>query len=203
MAVSEAYFTTCLIGEKGCGKTSFAIGDAAHGVPSSILEHCKTWNMKALFVDNWRDRPGYEKIPLITFDELKENRFKRGGARIIVDRETRDEIPGFIYKHMRETVCCFEDSKMLVPANIVGTEWEDLLISNKNIKCSLIFMYHGFTGISPKMYQYVDELEIFKTKQHPQARKSDILKYDEVLETWTRVMKHKNPFYHETVNNGS
>lgn len=203
MAVSEAYFTTCLIGEKGCGKTTDALGDPEKGIESRILNHCRQWNMKALFVDNWQARPGYERIPLITFEELKRGAFKRGNARVIVDRQTRDEIPGLIYRSIRETIICFEDSKMLVPANIVRTEWEDLLISNKNIKCSLIFMYHGFTGISPTMYQYIDELEIFKTRQHPQARKSDMMKYDEVLQVWERVMKHPSPFYHETVSNGS
>lgn len=203
MAVSEQYYTTCYLGEKGCGKTTFALGDDKLGIKSHILEHCKKWNMKALFIDNWLDRPGYEKIPVVSFEDLQKNVWRRGAARVIVDRETREQIAGLIYNTVRNTVVCIEDSKMVVPSNISNTTWEDLLISNKNIKCSLIFMYHGFTGISPLMYQYVDELEIFKTKQHPQSRKSNILKYDETLQTWERVMKHENPFYHETVSNGA
>lgn len=203
MAVSEQFYTTCYLGEKGCGKTTFALGDDKLGIKSHILDHCATWNMKALFIDNWIGRPGYEKLPVISFDDLTNNVWKRGAVRVIVDRQTRSEIAKVIYQSLRNTVVCIEDSKMIVPPNISNDPWEDLLLSNKNIKCSLIFMYHGFTGISPLMYQYVDELEIFKTKQHPSARKQQILKYDECVEIWERVQKHTSPFYHETVGNGS
>jgi hypothetical protein len=201
MAVSEAYYTTCYIGEKGCGKTTFALGDEAAGIKSHVLEHCRTFNMKCLFIDNWKDRPGYEKIKVIPITELKG--FKKGAARVIVAKSERNEIAELIYQHVRNTLIVVEDSRMIVPGNVKETPWEDLLISNKNIACGIVFMYHGFTGVAPLMYQYVDELEIFKTRQHPSARKKDMMKYDEVLTVWERVLKHKSPYYHETVNNGS
>lgn len=203
MAVSEQFYTTCWIGEKGCGKTSRALGDPEHKVDSFILSHCKKWNMKALFVDNWADRPGYEMIPIVTFDELKAGAFKRGSARVIVDRSSRVEIATVLYESMRNTVICVEDSRMIVPSNISDTPWEDLLISNKNMRCSLIFMFHGFGGIPPKMYQYIDELEIYKTRQDPAIRQREISKYDQCREIWQRVLNHPNQYYHETYYNGS
>lgn len=201
MAVSEAYYTTCYIGEKGCGKTTFALGDREKGIQSHVLTHCAKWNMKALFIDNWKERTGYERIKVVDIGEI--TRFKKGAARVIVTKQQRNEIAELIYKHVRDTLIVVEDSRMIVPSNIKETPWEDLLISNKNIRCGLIFMYHGFTGVAPLMYQYVDELEVFKTRTHPHSRKSDMMNYDQTVAAWEKVMKHKNPFYHETVSNGS
>lgn len=209
MAVTEAYKTVCDIGEKGCGKTTYELGDEKLGIPSHILQHCAKHNMKVLFIDNWKARAGYEKIKLLHYNEANPNdpwNFKnwtRGARRIIVTSEQRNEIAAQIYKHVRKTVVCVEDSRMIVPSNITGTAWEDLLVSNKNITCSLIFMYHSYKKIPPAMYDYIDEFEIFKTKSHPLSRKNEIAIYELVLEAYNRVMDSPNPFYHETVKNGS
>lgn len=201
MAVSEAYYTTVYIGEKGCGKTTFALGDTALHIPSHVIEHCRKHGMKALFVDVWEARPGYEKIPVIPIDKIKL--IKKGAYRVIITRENRMELATIIARYVRDTLIIFEDSRLTVPGQIKETPFEDLLISNKNWRCGLIFMYHSFAGPSPLMYQYIDEIEIFKTKSHPSQRKQEIMNYPEVVLAYDRVMKNPDQYNHETVKNGA
>lgn len=201
MAVSEAFYTTVFIGEKGCGKTSYIMGIPQKRVPSFAQDHARKHNQKVLFIDNWLERPDYSAVKVIQVEDLP--RWKSGAVRIIVDMKTRYAAAEGIKKHVRNALIVFEEARVTVPGNIKETVFEEILVSNKNWRCAIVFLYHSFRGPSPIMYQYIDEIEIFKTKSHPRQRKEDIMTYDEVLAAYERVRAHKNEYYHETVKNGS
>lgn len=199
--VPEAYECTALLGSKNCGKTTYVMGDPVIEVPSMALTHMQKHNMKCIIVDTVLNRNHYEKVPVLNWRNITA--LKSGAARTIIMPEERNEFVNLVRKQVRDTLIIFEDSKNIVPQNMMGTPFESLMIDCKNIRCGLLFMYHAFKAMPPGMFMYLDKLVIFKTQSHPSSRKREIMNYEEVLATYNKVTASKNPHFHLTVEMGS
>lgn len=199
VSVIEKYPVVTLIGERSSGKTTFALGDDGLGVPSVVFEHCRKYGIpKVLVVDTVQDRDSYAHVRVIRHP----SEHKSGCVRIVITPENKERLIKAIYDTVRDTFILWEDAKNILPTKLDGTIYESMLVDGKNKRCTMWFMYHGYTVVPARMYIYLDELIVFKTKNHPKGRKSDIVNYEAVLEAYEKVMKHKSPYYNLKVKNG-
>lgn len=198
MRESEKYPVGTLIGGRDCGKTTYMIGNDELNVEGYVPKKVMEQKLKGVIViDTQLARDSYRNVKKIKHP----SQYVSGAVHLIVTAENRDEMVEWIRLHVTDTFILFEDARNIVPIKIGKTPYEALIIDSKNIHCPVWFQYHGWMAVPKELYTYLDILEIFKIKQHPKNRKSDITNYDEVVEVYERVKNHPNPFHHETVNN--
>lgn len=197
---SEKYPVGVLIGGRDCGKTTFMRGNRELNIVGFIQTTCMKENLKgAIIVDTMRERKEYADVKKITHP----SEYVSGVVHLIVNPETADDYIKFIDNNVKDTFILFEDARKIVPLNISKTAYEALVIDSKNIHCPVWFIYHTYMNVPRGLYSIMDKMLLFKIKQHPSARKSEITNYEEVLEAHEKVQAHHSPYHHETVNNGA
>lgn len=202
---SDKYEVGVLIGGRDTGKTTYMRGNKTLNINGYVAEKIKEESLVGVIViDTQRERDTYATVTKVTGAELVQGhkKYKGGALHVIVDVDTKDEVVKWIRLNVKHCFILVEDAKNIVPKNIGYTEWEKLVIDSKNIFCPVWFMYHTWMAVPKELYGLMDAIEVFKIKQHPVVRRSDIMNYEEVLEVYERVKDHKNPYYHERVKNG-
>lgn len=198
MRESEKYPVGTLIGGRDCGKTTYMIGHDELKIEGYVPKKVREQKLKGVIViDTQIARDSYKHVKKIKHP----SEYVSGAVHLIVNAENRDEYTEYIRLHVTDTFILYEDARNILPLALRKTPYEALIIDSKNIRCPVWFMFHSWMAVPKELYVYLDMLEIFKVKQHPSFRKSDIMNYEEVLEVYERVKKHPNPFYHETANN--
>lgn len=196
---SEKYPVGTLIGGRDCGKTTWMKGNKELAINGFVMDKCVEQRLKgAIIIDTVIEREQYKNVEKI----FHPSEYISGVVHLIVPIEKIDEYVAYIRENVKDTFVLFEDSIKLVPPNFMNTQHHYLVVDSKNIHCPVWFQYHCWMDVPRGLYPLLDKLVIFKLKQHPSRRKSEINNYEEVLEAYTRVQANSNPFYNETVNNG-
>lgn len=178
-------YVTALIGGRGTGKTTFTI-DLIKKYRAAHPE------MKILIMD-LLDHPAYREIPFIKVDMLQ--RWKGSSIYRIIDLPelVLPEISRVCYN----TLLIFEDATSYMEGRLEEPV-KRFVIQSKQKNLDMLFQFHGFNDIPPKLLRYMDILTIFKCDS-PEYRKRQIIEYKSVLKAWETVMKDKNPYANQTV----
>jgi hypothetical protein len=179
-------FVSSILGKRNSGKTYYT--------RNLINEYRAAHPSQKILIADTLDHPKYRDIPTITIDMLqywkKPNIYRIFGSN-------PDEILKAIGQHIWNALIIYEDASKYVDLNLKD-DVRDYILDSKQKNVDLLFLFHGFTFMPPKMFRIIDNLVIFRC-EGPQSRKNDIVGYQEVLAAWERVMNEK-PYYHETVN---
>lgn len=172
-----------VIGGRGKGKTTFT--------KNIIKKH----NKKVLIIDTI-DHPAYADVAIIKPDDLKG---WRSGTRRIVGAPTK-HLYTCMNTFLRNCLVVFEDATKYIDSS-VPEHIMHFIIDSKQKNLDLIFIYHDFASVPPKVYRLLDEIELFKTNEdylYPNLR-NKIPQFQVVSKVFEKVKNHKNNFYHERI----
>jgi len=175
-------------GRRGTGKTYFFL-------KIFLPIYTKVFPKKRVLIMDTLDHPMYRHIEKVKSSMLSKWR-KTGGIHRIYGEEP-DVMLENIEKYMRNALIVYEDASKYINANLQDSVRRSVLDS-KQKNLDMIFFFHGFSYIPPKLLRIVDELIIFKS-DNPEYRKKEIVAYEEVKDAWEEVMKDPNPYAHKTV----
>lgn len=170
-----------ICGNRGVGKSTY------------ILEMIKNHPKKVLIFD-LDDNPLYHKFQKITPDMLPY--WKKGVKRIILPDV--DEVLEAITEHCYNTLILFEDATKYIESDPPKTV-RQLVLASKQRNLDIIFTFHTYRSIPPKLLSWADALEVFKTGENIQQFKKKIPLFEQLQKVYNRVTKHKSRFYHETI----
>lgn len=199
--MSDFAFNTVnlILGKRGTGKTTYAIGDPDLNVGGLFNAYLKR-DMKVLIVDTF-DHPAYRNIPIIPHNKINHD-WKKGVYRAIAPVHQMPELLNRVKGEVYNTGCFFEDIGKYMRSKLDDAIME-MIGDSKQKNDDLNFMGHNWALVPKDLYRYVDYIEIFKTKDSPETRKQDMPGcYEEVFTAWRKVMDNPNPFYHLTVDCG-
>jgi predicted AAA+ superfamily ATPase len=189
-----------IIGQRGTGKTLFLLGSKLSSNPNDkalnkkgILDIYLAKGMKVLIIDTL-DHPSYSNIPILKQKDFYN--FKSGVYRVVLDP---DNIPKFIdlinrSPHMNNTLIVCEDAGKYTGSNL-NKSFKRLIIDTKQRNIDLIFMYHCFIDTPANIFTKIDFLQLFKTEDTPEVRKSRMRLYQKVFQVWEQVNNHVSKFY--------
>lgn len=185
-----------IFGRRGSGKSEFVLGNPDHNIPG-IIPLYPAKGMKVLIVDTI-DHPSYRHIPVIKKEQIPS--WKKGVYRIWVPSQEMPELNLFLNKYISNCLLLYEDA--------YKHQYEELdrpiieLIGDSKAKnIDIIFMYHLWAHGPKDLYRYLDFIEIFKTKDTPEARKKDMVGYyNDAMQIHKQVMAHASPFHHQSLN---
>lgn len=185
-----------IFGRRGSGKTDYLKGNPVHNIPG-LMNKYPARDMKVLIVDTI-DHPSYREIPRITPEKLPY--WKRGIYRLYDKKTVMPEMIEAISNHVWNTLIVFEDAykhqKKTLDSNVV-----DLILDSKQKNLDIIFMYHAWILAPNDLYRLLDSIEVFKTKDTPEARKEQMAGYyEDAIQVHNEVMKHESSFYHKSLN---
>ncbi len=177
----------CLvIGMRNAGKTFFA--------RQIITSYQKKFPAKKILVIDTLDHPDYRDIPVISLDMIP--RWKSANVYRIFGSNT-EEILLEAEKLYNSLVIC-EDASKYIEANL-QPHIKTWVIDSKQKNTDIIFLFHGFSFVAPKLWRICDLVTVFKTDD-PSYRKTEIVNYAQVKSAWDHVMNSKDPHAKITVN---
>lgn len=199
----EKYAVRFLNGTKGCGKSTWILGDTEKNIPGLAGIYQRVFGMKVVFVDTDIHRPepkDYKRIPVLNWQKI--HLMDKGAARVIVNPDTAEEFFGLINeKEVSNIFLCMEDFVKYVPNRLEDTQIRRTMIDCKNFHRSMAFMSHMYSDMPPKMKGYIDQYVIFHNDSDcPQDRG---IKNRRVHEAYERVNRNKNQYHHEIVKQNS
>lgn len=189
-----------IFGQRGSGKTDYLKGNPAHNLPG-VMNIYPRKNMKVLIVDTF-DHPSYRDIPVLPQSKFKD--WKSGIYRVFTPAEDIPQLNKFINSQASiwNTCIVYEDAYKHT-FKTIDRSLIQLMADSKQKNIDIIFMYHSFAQAPPDLYRYLDYIELFKTKDHPQSRKSFMPGYyDEAEKIYNEVKKNASPFYHKLIDTG-
>ncbi len=191
---------TAIFGERGSGKTEYLRGNPAFGLPGFIRGYLKK-DMKVLIVDTL-DHASYRDIARLPIAKLQG--WNKGVYRCWVEPDEMPDLTTYINQldSMYNTFIVFEDAYKHME-NLVPKPMSRLMIDSKQKNIDMVFMFHGFSFAPPKLFGLIDLIEIFKTKDHPECRKTKMRGYyDDALKLYEEVKASANPYYHKLIVTG-
>ena len=175
-------------GKRGTGKTWFFL--------KTFLSIYRKFNpKKRIVIIDTIDHPMYRHIPQIKSEML--SRWKRPGGVYRIFGEDPDVMLENVEKYLRNALVVFEDASKYINANLQDSVRRSVLDS-KQKNLDMLFMFHGFSYIPPKLLRISDEITIFKS-DNPDYRKKEIVAYEDVKKSWQAVMADPNPYAQKTV----
>lgn len=148
--------------------------------------------MKVLIVDEI-DHPMYRDVPVITIDMFR--RWK--GVNIYRLIGEADKILPEISKYCYNTFLVFEDASVYMEGKLEYAV-KRFVISSKARNLDVLFQFHGFPEIPPRLLRYMDGLIIFKCSS-PEYRKKELIEYEKVKRLYDEVMKNKDPHFYKQI----
>lgn len=200
--MSEPVFNSisAIIGMRGTGKTAFFRGDKDFNIPAQIIPLYPAKGMKVLITDTL-DHPKYRDIPIIKREQLAH--WKKGVYRIICPSSGMKELNRLFCTTLSNTLLVYEDAYKHTKEELDAAQ-EEILADSKQKNIDVLFMYHSWFQIPRQLYRdYLEYIEVFKTKDSPESRK-DVLKivgcYDEAMLVYEQVKNNPSRFYHKTLS---
>lgn len=190
-----------IIGQRGSGKTEYAIGNPKFNLIGLFIAYVKR-GIKVIIIDTI-DHPAYRKFPIIPMDKFKD--FKSGIGRIIVKAEDVPKLNYFLNQHPNtwNSLLFYEDAKKHTEKQ-VDKSLIQLIGDSKQKNIDIGFMYHCFAHAPLDLYRYFDYMQLFKTKDSPLARKAALEAcINEAMAVYEKVKKHSNPFYNLLIDTGN
>jgi len=175
-------------GRRGTGKSYNFLKNL---LPTYLKKHPKR---RVLIVDTL-NHPMYRGITQIKSEMLFRWRAPGGVYRIF--GEDPDTMLENIEKYLGNALVVFEDASKYIDANLQNSV-KRLVLDSKQKNLDMIFMFHGFSYIPPKLLRISDAITIFKS-DNPDYRKKEIVAYEDVKKAWQAVMDDPNPYAQKTV----
>jgi hypothetical protein len=179
-----------ILGEPGCGKTTFGI-EAANA----------TGKNKKLVIDQALMVPNYDKFKTVNGAIPAINNLQGWGRT--------DYVKGLkpfnnLHTHYKHGVLMMDDARQFIRSSPEAPEMialNNIFSQRRHLDIDIIVMAHGFTMVPPMFYPYVSHLVLFKTSDSIESRKSYINNYDAVLKVKQRVDAEgmKNRHYNEII----
>lgn len=188
---------SCLIGDRGTGKTPVIIGDSAHGVKSLAAIYVQK-GCSVIIVDTV-DNKKYQGlvIDLKPTDDL--SKLKPAIYRIIMSIDAFQNIVKKFNQGLRNAAIFYEDAFRYVP-KMIDTSLVSQLLDSKQKNIDTFFLYHAWGWIPKDLFRVIDDFLIFKSSEHPRVRQAELSgKYEKVLAAWNRAMASPNRYYNELV----
>lgn len=193
-----------VFGARGTGKTEYAKGNAAHNVKGIIPMYLRK-GMKALIVDTI-DHPSWRDVATITAAGLKKwgTSDDRTVRRIFVSTTDMPRLNKVINTSVWNGLVIYEDAYKHQSEELDQPIIE-LIGDSKQKNVDILFMYHTWMHAPLDLYRYLDNIEVFKTKDSPESRKKTIQQagyWDEAMQVYNEVRQHESRFYHKTISTG-
>ena len=174
-------YISLLCGNRGVGKSTF------------ILDIIKNHPKKVLIYD-LDDNDKYHQFQLITPELLP--RWKSGIKRIITP--DTDLVLQTISENVHNAFLIFEDATKYIesdPPKFV----KQLVLASKQRNLDILFTFHTYRSMPPKLFSWADILEVFKTGEDIHQFKSKIPRFEDVALAHAEVEAHQSRFFHKTV----
>lgn len=193
-----------VFGARGTGKTEYAKGNAAHNVKGIIPMYLRK-GMKVLVVDTI-DHPSWRDVPTITAAGLKKWGMgdDRTIRRIFVSTTDMPRLNKVINTTVWNGLVLYEDAYKH-QSDELDQPIIELIGDSKQKNVDILFMYHTWMHAPLDLYRYLDNIEVFKTKDSPEARKKTIQQagyWDEAMQVYNEVRQNESRFYHKTISTG-
>lgn len=188
---------TAIIGARGTGKTTDLLGDEKLKIPS-LIDMYESNGIKVLgiFTD---DHPSYSDWPILEKKDF--HRFKRGHMRVIINPEDIGAFCRYLSDSIVKwnTMLLFEDARNHSEKSFCK-ELNRLLQNSKQQNSDVFFMYHSFGETPPDLYRKVDYIELHKTLDSPEVRKTNLRSsYNRVMEAYKEIEASSNRFIKRTI----
>ena len=157
-----------IIGMRGTGKTPYIVGEAKHNIFGLIKTYLQYRNMKVLVIDT-TDRFAYKDIPVVKIKDLEF--WKQGVRRLWVRPDDISELNLYIntLPSMYNTFLVYEDAARHQDRQL-DKSMKDLFVDSKEKNIDMLLVFHLFAQTPIDMFRWVDLIELFKTKDHPECR---------------------------------
>ena len=190
-----------IFGDRGTGKTQYALGNEDFDLPGVVNLYRKR-GIKVIIIDTM-DHPAYKKIPVIPMQKF--HLFTAGIGRIIVNADDIPQLNYFLNDHKTtwNSLLLYEDARKHTYGK-VDKSLIRLIGDSKQKNIDIGFMYHCFAHCPLDLYRYFDFIDLFKTKDTPEVRK-DALQgcFADVMQVYNEVKAHKSRFYHKVIDTGT
>jgi len=178
---------TCLVGKRGSGKTTYLI--------KILTELALHHPDRGILIVDMIQNQAYKDIPLMDFDMLDR---WTGKGMYRISGENIEEIVALITGKVRNCFVVFEDSTRFI-LKVLSRNVRKLIVDSKQTNNDIFFVYHGFRLIPPEMFQWIDNLVLFKTKGGPDYRRDDLEDFELINEAWIKVQRHPDQYYKQTI----
>jgi|GEM_PF-816186 len=163
-----------IIGGKGSGKTSLG--------RSVLLQLLREHTDRFGLVVDTLDHPSYRDIVQITPDMI--SRARRGVYRVF--GSDTGVIMSEIQQGAYNCVAMFEDAAKYFDGKLT-TAQEKFVLDSKQMNLDLIFMFHGYSFVPPKLYRLVDSVWILKTMDSPAASRGKVTCLEQLNAAYEKV----------------
>lgn len=187
-----------IFGMRGTGKTEYLKGNESLNLPG-LMKPTIEQGKKVLILDTF-DHPSYFDVPIIKPQDLQY--WKKGIYRCFVRPDDMAALNTHInsLKSMWNTLIVYEDAYKHQSEKL-DKPIKELIIDSKQKNIDMVFMYHSFSMAPKDLYRMLDFIELFKTKDHPSARKDDMPGYyEQALQVYEEVKNNPSRFYHKLIN---
>lgn len=205
---------TLIIGSIGSGKT--ALGQnlaflAANRETIGALVHSGMSKGEAVAKILAEGTP--PDLPILAVGTEDHNAYRAGYKRITPRLiEKVDGAPGYyrcfgddvrpienaLMKHARNTVVLVEDASEYMEGNLTE-EQKKFILRRKQRNLDLIYMFHMFGMVPPKIYALVNHIYILRTLDKPQGSSEKIPAIELVKEAYQKVMQSKERYPREVL----
>lgn len=170
-----------ICGNRGVGKSTYLL--------EMITNHPK----KVLIFD-LDDNPLYHQFQKITPEMLPH--WKKGIKRIILPDV--DLVFEAITEYCYNTLILFEDATKYIERDPPKTV-KQLVLASKQRNLDILFTFHTYRSIPPKLLSWADVLEVFKTGENIELFKKKIPLFEQVAKVYQAVSQHPNRFHHQSI----
>jgi hypothetical protein len=189
---------TGIFGARGTGKTPLILGAPEHNIKGLVKTYLEK-DMKLLIVDTF-DHPSYSSIKLIKPSQIPK--LKSGAARVFVRPDQMPELNKIINESIYNTCIIYEDAYKHQQEKL-DKSIMCLIGDSKQKNVDIVFMYHCYALAPVDLYRYLDYLEIYKTKDSPEERKTAMRGYfKEAMQVYDEVMANPSRYFHKTLYTG-
>lgn len=190
-----------IAGERGSGKTNTGKAIMQAYYEKNGADH------KILIVDTL-DHPQYHHIPAMRPEHLKYWTRANGVYRIFCSVPEGATVDYNLRQVCTQTggrypftngLLVIEDTTKLLEGKL-DEYFKIFITDSKQINVDVLMMFHGFCFIPPRLWKFIDQLVIHKTKEQWSAIKSRIPAAPLVEAAFNRVQANSSPYYCEMVN---
>lgn len=172
------------VGRKKCGKTTLC---------RQLIEQS---NFKKILVIDTYPHPDYDDFQVIPSSMLKG--WKQGRKRIILDplkKNYEDLQP--VNDYVCNTLIILEDASKYIVGDIPMV-LRGILFDHRNKGNELLFMYHGFRIVPPKLLSNVSYITLFKIGEHIKTSQDKVPNYAELERAHQVIQASTNKYIYKT-----
>ena len=166
-----------LIGARNEGKTFYLLNE--------VLP--KTTFGKVVIIDTF-DHPSYNE-----FENLHPANFKQFATPGKYSKKTvhcfsnnMDDVFTKVQRYSNNMLIVFEDATKYLESN-VPENVKNFVLDTKQRHVDLIFLFHSFKSVPPKLFTWADSITFFRTKEIIENQKNRVICYDEMIEPYKKL----------------